>query len=305
MTDERTRDLERAWRESGDPAARAAWFAATTRAGQPWSFGRHVTRTPEVYRALEAAEKASGHLRPLIIVGPANSGRTTLARAIHLASARAARPFVEVDLRALSPLLSEVELFGAMVGAFTGEGRDEPGAIERAAGGTLLVTLDHIDPLGEEIERGLRRALVEGESKRVGGLKVFPVDLRFVFEVVDPTHITQPLLDSLEGTGALTIDWPSLTRRSADLPLILGELGTEGLEVEEEFLELCRGHDWPGELRELSLLIQRARFPEIPITGLPPQAFETRALSLLMGLETREPTQDTPRANSRGALGGQ
>jgi DNA-binding NtrC family response regulator len=285
VTDDRLRDLERAWRESGALEAREAWRRATVRSAQPWAFGRHVTRV--AYRALEAAEAASTHARPLVIVGRPSSGRTTLARAIHEASSRARGPFEELDLRTLSPALQDYQLFGAYGGSFTGQAINDPGAIERAQGGTLLIAVCDW-AIAEVLVRGLQRCLVDGESRRIGGSRAFPIDVRIVFEVTDLRFLGEDLTSHLEAEEFVTLEWPSLRSRLEDLPLILGSLETRGLLIESDFYTHCATHDWPGDLREFAAIIERAYYHreyEIPISGIPSE-FDRQALALLMGLES-------------------
>tara|TARA_R110002072_G_scaffold38954_4_gene112432 strand:- start:744 stop:1598 length:855 start_codon:yes stop_codon:yes gene_type:complete len=282
MRDDQLRDLERIWLETREPGARKAWLHASARAGQPWRFGSHVTRTPAGYEVLEAAEGASEHARPLVIVGPAGSGRTSLARAIHEASHRAGGPFQTCDQ--LADSLFEAELFGYLKTGWVERGGQQPGATETAKGGTLLIT--RIDPLPPIVQSKLRRCLEEGVSRRVGEREERVIDARFVFEVPDPDFLGS-LWTSLDAVAAVTLSLPSLTDRRADIPLILNGLDTEGLSLGSEVLELMGDHDWPGQVRELVMVVERAKAHlehEIPISGLPPAAFETRALELLTGL---------------------
>jgi len=117
---------------------------------------------------------------------------------------------------------------------------------------------------------------------------VFSVDVRFVFEVTDPRFLGEELLEALESVGAVTLEWPALKSRLEDLPLILKDLETTGLVIEPEFYDLCATHDWPGNLRELGLLVERAYHHkefEIPIDSSP-SGFERQALSLLLRSES-------------------
>jgi len=277
--DDRLRALERIWRETGDLVAEEAWLRERARAGDPFAFGRHVTQIPAVRAELEAAERASAHDRPLVIVGARGSGRTTLARAIHGASARASGPFRSCLERGESRL--EAELFGyAMSGHPMPE--EVAGATELAHGGTLVISPD--EALSAGVQAKLRRCLNEGDSRRVGASETRSVDLRFVFEVLEVEHLGE-VWQSLEPAGAVVLDWPSLAERGGDIYLVLGGLDTEGLNLGGGLFELLEAHDWPGGLRELDLLVEQARDHErfgLTLEGLDPSAFETQALELFL-----------------------
>lgn len=286
MRDDRLRSLERTWRETGEVEAERAWLHERARVGDPYRFGRHTTQTPAVRAALEQARRASVHDRPLVIVGAGGSGRTELARAIHDASGRAGSPCVLVPLAAMASGFQEADLFGVVKGAITGQSWERPGAIEDASGGTLIIECPPYE-LDALIQNRLRMCLEDGCCRRVGGAETYPVEVRFVFEVKDPSVLGDSLQESLDWLEAETLVWPALGERRDDLSLILDSLGLEGLHVREGLLELLSAQPWVRNLHELEELLVRAR--SLAESGLRPgfdeTPFEAQALGLLLGLE--------------------
>jgi len=133
--------------------------------------------SPSLAARRAALERAAASDAPILILGEAGTGRSALARALHGASRRAARPLVEVDPGALPPSLIESELFGHRAGAFTGAERAHAGRVGRAEGGTLL--LDHVEELPLAAQPKLLRLLSERRYAPLGGAEV-AADVRFV-----------------------------------------------------------------------------------------------------------------------------
>lgn len=294
MRDDRLRRLEREWRETGDLALEEAWLRERARTGDPYGFGRHKTQLPAVRAVLDAAERASRHDRPLVIVGPPNSGRGTLAHAIHLASRRA-----EGRFRACHGSHAIAELFGYEQGSWVAGDGVELGLTEACAGGTVLVSISEL--LSEDHQALLRRCLAEGVTRRLGSVELRPLEARLVFQVSDLEHLGGVTL-TLEELGAEMLFWPALSARMADLGLALAELDTQGLNCGPRLRELLENHDWPGGLRELEELVYTARLLRgrgiIPAV-LDRDAFQTRALRLLLAPLANAKTP--PEASSEGA----
>jgi two-component system NtrC family response regulator len=227
----------------------------------------------------------------VLIQGESGTGKELVARAIHAAGRRQARPFLAVNAAALSPTLLESELFGHVRGAFTGAERERIGRIEASSGGTLF--LDEIGDLPAEVQVKLLRALQERAVERVGSNRATPVDLR----LVSATH--RDLAERVrEGAfredlyyriAVVVIEIPPLRRRRADVPLLVehflrkhAALAEDGPRaVSREAMDLLVRYDWPGNVRELENVVQRAlvlsRGEQVTIDDLPAALLGGRA----------------------------
>jgi DNA-binding NtrC family response regulator len=240
----------------GDLGGRCGACAA--RAEGPHSCARMAAQS-EVMRDLLRRARAIAHASaPVVLLGETGTGKEVLARAIHLASARAARPFVPVNCGAIPGELLESELFGHVRGAFSGAVSDKLGLFEAASGGTLL--LDEVADLPLVLQVKLLRVLQSGEVRRVGSNRSLSVDVR----VIAATH--KDLQALVEGGAfradlfyrikVLSLRLPSLRERAEDiLPLAHQFLALERtppcrLDPAAELLLLAYG--WPGNVRELS-----------------------------------------------------
>ncbi|MGE0555774.1 MAG: sigma 54-interacting transcriptional regulator [Gemmatimonadales bacterium] len=258
------RTLERLARET-DPAAREA-FTRTER--ESTGFGVIVGRSPALSKVLDQARRAAAVRDVTVLIGgETGTGKELLARAIHLASARADDPFVEINCAAIPSNLLESELFGHEKGAFTGAVAAKPGLLELADRGTLF--LDEVATLPLELQPKLLRALETREIRRVGGNASRKVDVR----VVCATHVN---LGEAVANGAFRED---LYYRLNVLPLVLPPLRDRGEDIEllaetfvtrlagqfelpvpplgAEVRSALRAHPWPGNIRELRNAIER------------------------------------------------
>ncbi len=202
----------------------------------------------------------------VLLEGESGSGKSASARRLHAAGPRAAGPFIEVSLAALSPTLVEAELFGHEEGAFTGAHKARVGRFQRAHGGTLV--LDSVESLGEDLQVKLLRVLQEQVVEPVGGAPV-PIDVRVIAtsvrdlqaQVADG-HFREDLYYRL---AVITLRVPPLRVRLGDLPALAAEftrraalrLKVAPRSLSDEALEALCGHAWPGNLRELENAIER------------------------------------------------
>jgi len=204
----------------------------------------------------------------VLIVGESGTGKELLARALHSASPRADRPFVVVDCSAIPESLIESELFGHVKGAFTGAVGTKTGLIRAASEGTLL--LDEVGELPLAMQAKLLRAIQERTIKPVGSVEETTVDVR----VVAATN--RPLEDAIEaGTfrsdlyyrlNVIRVEVPPLRERTGDIPILcdhfIGRYNTsfgrmiQG--IEPEALEYLEAHPFPGNVRQLSNIIERS-----------------------------------------------
>lgn len=232
---------------------------------------------------LPVLERAAASGAPLLLVGEPGTGRTSLARAIHASSPRAAGPLVELDPGSIPAGLFESELFGHRPGAFTGAVRPSPGRVERAAGGTLL--LDHVEDLPLAVQPKLLRLVAEGTYAPLGGGER-PAEVRFLSvgaedlrERVRRGAFREDLYYRLE---VLAFRVPPLRERPTDLPglmdRLLADLGERfdrpGVTLTGSAREWMLRHPWPGNLRQLKNTLER----ELVLKGVPGGAEEGGAL---------------------------
>ncbi|PRQ05599.1 Transcriptional regulatory protein ZraR [Enhygromyxa salina] len=206
---------------------------------------------------------------PVLIVGESGSGKELVARSLHqLSGARAPGPFVPVNAAAIPEALAEGELFGVERGAFTGATSARMGLFEHANGGTLF--LDEITEMPIALQAKLLRVLEDGNIRRVGARAQIRCDVRLIAATnrdpaaaVELGHMRQDLLYRLD---VLRIDVPPLRERKEDLPALAAHFLRDCAEryaapaptIEPDALALLHGHDWPGNIRELRNVIERA-----------------------------------------------
>jgi DNA-binding NtrC family response regulator len=206
--------------------------------------------------------RAAASDAPVLITGETGTGKELVARAIHDYSPRAKRPFVAVNLAALSPGLLESELFGHEKGAFTGAAGRRAGRIEAAEDGTLL--LDEIGDLELSLQTKLLRVLQDGSFERVGSTESLASRARVIAATNKPVKpgSTQSVLreDLYYRLAVIEIEVPALRARRSDIPLLVAHAleGTAARAVSEDAMEHLLRYDWPGNVRELVHVLQRA-----------------------------------------------
>lgn len=221
-----------------------------------------------VRRMIAMARKVAASPSAVLIRGESGTGKELLAAAIHRASPRAGRPFVKVHCAALSQSLLESELFGHVKGAFTGADRDRVGRFEQANGGTLF--LDEIGDINLEVQTKLLRVLQEMSFERVGSSQSIAVDVR----ILAATHQDLEALiragrfreDLYYRLNVICLRTPALRERREDifelavhfLHVHARRTGKPVTHIEPEAVEALVAHDWPGNIRELENVLERA-----------------------------------------------
>ncbi len=231
-------------------------------------FDKLIGKSAAMQAVFELVRKAARAEANILIQGESGTGKELVARAIHANSPRAAEVFVPVDCAALPEPLLESELFGHERGAFTGADRTKPGMFEVADRGTLF--LDEVGELPLGLQAKLLRALQEREIRRVGGTKQLPVDVRLVAatnrDLAESVRKREFRDDLYYRVNVIQIVLPPLRERAGDLPLLAyhflrryGRNRERPLEgIEPDALATLEGYGWPGNIRELQNVIERA-----------------------------------------------
>lgn len=222
-------------------------------------------RIKEVYEAIEMVSRTRS---TVLLRGETGTGKELVAHAIHYASFRTKGPFVKVACAALPETLLESELFGYEKGAFTGAVSTKPGRFEMAEGGTLF--LDEIGDISAAMQVKLLRALQEREFERVGGTRTLCVDVRVIAatnrdleKAIQEKQFREDLYYRL---NVVPIFLPSLRERREDIPLLVSHFLKKAAltnnkkvqYVSDAAIEYLMSYSWPGNIRELENVIERA-----------------------------------------------
>jgi PAS domain S-box-containing protein len=270
--------------------------------GQSAAMGRLFSILPDV-----AASDA-----PVLISGASGTGKELVANAIHDLSPRRERPFIRVNCGALPDTLLESELFGYVKGAFTDARRDKPGRFVQADGGTLF--LDEVGELSPAFQVKLLRVLQEGELQPLGATRTIKVDVRIV--AATNRDLAQAIVDRTFREDlyyrlrVVPIEIPPLTARRHDIPPLIDHFvhdtarrtGKPIEGVTDAALQLLCDYDFPGNVRELKNIIERAfvfcRDNHIDVRHLPDDLF-SKAPPSGERLEPGHPDEPAPSVKPR------
>jgi two-component system response regulator GlrR len=255
-------------------ALRISGFADT---GQDWR-AEIITRSSLMEEKLAQAHMVAGTDARVLITGESGTGKELVARAIHKASARRAKAFVAINCSAMSETLLESELFGHEKGAFPGAIQSQPGLLQTADGGTLL--LDEIGDLPMRLQVTLLRVLQENLVRPMGTTATVPVNVR----ILSATHrdLQQMMAagqfreDLYYRLNVVHIEMPPLSKRREDIPLLvahfLQEIAREtGMRkiYAPEAVEFLATAEWPGNIRQLHNVVRQnvtlSQTPIIPV----------------------------------------
>jgi DNA-binding NtrC family response regulator len=236
----------------------------------------------EVFRLIERVGPTD---KAVLIQGESGTGKELVARALQECSARADKPFVTINCAALPEQLVESELFGHEKGAFTGATATKPGLFEVADGGTLFI--DEIGELSTALQPKLLRVLEDGSLRRVGTHQERRVDVRII--AASNRNLQQEVAagrfreDLYYRINVMSLTLPPLRERAGDIPRLVAHFVPGDWEIEPEARTALERYSWPGNVRQLINVIERATIladdQTITIDDLPREVVQTAAAS--------------------------
>ena len=235
---------------------------------QSLRFSGIIGRSSKMKQIFDLIIQAAPSRSTILITGESGTGKELVARAIHSNSPRNERAFITVNSGNLPPDLLESTLFGHVKGAFTGAINPKKGLFDLADKGSIF--FDEIGNIPPETQAKLLRVMQEREFMRLGGMETIKVDARIIAatncdlrEMVDDGRFREDLYYRLH---VINISLPALRERKDDIPLLaqhfLEKYGEEnhkqGIELTADALDLLMDYDWPGNIRELENVMERA-----------------------------------------------
>lgn len=259
-----------------DSVARALADTRITREGRydRWramlgaGFAEIIGESPALQKVLEVLRQVAATSAPVVLQGESGTGKELAARAIHAASSRRNKPFIPINAGAIPPTLMESTLFGSRKGAYTGALADQIGVFEAAHGGTLF--LDEIGETTPEVQVRLLRALQEKTITRVGDVEPRKVDARVIVasnrDLHAEVHAKRFREDLYFRLAVVTITLPPLRERLSDIERLSRSMlekhsrmmGRPIVDFAPACFEKLRRYHWPGNIRELDNVVQRA-----------------------------------------------
>ncbi len=219
-------------------------------------------------QTLELCARVAGSNATVLLLGETGTGKELISRHIHGNSPRNSKPFIAINCAALPETLLESELFGHEKGAFTGASAQKIGRFELASGGTLF--LDEIGDISHSTQVKLLRVLQEKEFVRVGGTQTVACDVRIIAatnrdlkEAIDNGDFREDLYYRL---NVFPINTPPLRERREDIPLLIEhfaqisarQMNVPAPKITDEAMAMLTSYDWPGNIRELQNIVERA-----------------------------------------------
>jgi two-component system response regulator AtoC len=244
-----------------------------------------VGNSPKMRNLVQAMQRASMTSVSILITGETGTGKEVMARAIHLGGPRANKPFVAINCAAIQSTMLESELFGYEAGAFTGAQKRKHGLMEVADEGVLF--LDEISSMPIDMQAKLLRAIEERAFRRVGGTTLIKIDVqilaasnRNLHHLIEEGKFREDLYYRLK---VVDLHLPPWRERKEDIPELVGlfvrennaRMGINIRDITPKALEAICAHDWPGNIRELRNVVERAMLfcddEVIDLPHLPPE----------------------------------
>jgi DNA-binding NtrC family response regulator len=228
---------------------------------------RIIGNTPQMLKIFDAVEAVKDSASSVLVYGETGTGKELIAKALHYSSARGDKPFIAVNCAAIPRELMESELFGFEKGAFTGAVARRIGKIEEASSGSLF--FDEIGELDLGLQAKLLRVLQENEIERLGSNKKIKVYFRLISstnrdlkKVVESNNFREDLFYRI---NVIQLNLPPLRERAPDIPLLVAEFVKEfcvrekkALTISDEVMKILQSYHWPGNIRQLKNVIERA-----------------------------------------------
>lgn len=236
-----------------------------------------IGESQPIREVFDVVERAARSQSTVMVYGESGTGKELIARALHLNSPRATKPFIAVNCGAIPHELLESELFGYEKGAFTGAVNTRIGRMELANHGTIF--LDEIGDMPTALQVKLLRVLAEREIDRLGSSKPTPIDVRVITathrnleELIKEGNFREDLFYRL---NIIPINLPPLRERKTDIPLLANHFlkqlngAAGGKSISNEAMEYLVNYSWPGNIRELANFVERMLVLSIGATITP------------------------------------
>ncbi|HWD86938.1 MAG TPA: sigma-54 dependent transcriptional regulator [Mucilaginibacter sp.] len=235
---------------------------------EKFGFERIIGKSAAISDVVKLAQKVAQTDTTVLLLGETGTGKEVFAEAIHQSSGRSSKPFVAVNCSAFAKELLESELFGHKTGSFTGATKDKKGLFEEANGGTIF--LDEIGELDLELQAKLLRVLESQQFLKIGDTKPTHVNVRILAATnrdlqaeIEKSHFRSDLYYRL---SVFQITLPALRERKKDIPLLAeyfmryfaSRIKRQITQFSTGFVERLDAYDWPGNIRELKNVIERA-----------------------------------------------
>lgn len=232
------------------------------------SYAGMIGSSEKFEEMIDLIDRVKNNRATILIQGESGTGKELVARAIHYKGTFAANPFIAVNCGAIPENLLEAELFGHVKGAFTGATETRKGFFQAAAGGTIF--LDEIGTAPANVQTSLLRVLQEKEVRMLGAQKAEKIEIRIIaatnsdlYQMAEKGSFRKDLYYRL---NVVNINTPPLRERKEDIPLLVKnfirkygvEYNRRNISISEKALQLLHRHSWPGNIRELENVVQRA-----------------------------------------------
>ena len=233
-----------------------------------YNFNSIIGESPSIKRIISEVKKIADTRSNVLLLGETGTGKELISKAIHFNSSRDNKPFIPINCSAIPENLLESELFGHVKGSFTGAVTSKRGLFEEANGGTVF--LDEIGDLSLGLQSKLLRVLEDRELRPVGGIKSIKVDIRFICatnkNIENAVKEGKFREDLFYRINVFTIKLPPLMERREDIRLLASyfikklssELGKTVKDIDNEASGILDRYHWPGNIRELQNIIERA-----------------------------------------------